>query len=196
MNYPKAFNNLKEAFKQLPGIGEKTAIRLALFVYNEKDNNLIKSLSSSLVELKEKLKTCPICNAMMEDKCPFCSDDSRDQTTIMVVESIKDLFIIDKTDYNGLYHVLGGLIDISRGIEPEDIAITKLLKRTNNIKEIIIALDGTLNGELTASYLKELLKGTKIKTTRIGYGIPVGSDLSYADEKTLKKALDNRVEME
>lgn len=194
--YPEAFKNLIEAFKALPGIGEKTAIRLALFVYLEKDDKIIDNLSSSLKEIRLKLKTCPICNMMVEKECPFCSNENRDQSVIMVVESVKDVFIIEKTEYNGLYHILDGLIDFSRGIEPKDLNIDKLIKRVDNINEMIIALDGTLNGELTSTYLKEILKDKKIKITRIGYGIPVGTDLSYADEKTLKKALENRVEME
>ncbi len=196
MNYPEAFKNLIEAFKLLPGIGEKTATRLALFTYYEKDNKVINDLSKSLKELKEKITICPICNTMMEEKCPYCDNEERNHKVIMVVESIKDLLLIEKTNYDGLYHILEGLIDVSRGIEPNDISIDKLAKRVDNIDELIIALDGTLNGELTSSYLKEIFKDKEVKVTRIAYGIPVGIDLSFADEKTLKKALDNRAEME
>ena len=196
MKYPEPFNKLVEDLRALPGIGEKTARRLALFIATEMDKEKIINLSSSLATIKDKIKNCPVCGAMMEESCPICSDVTRHKDSIMVVESVRDLFVMENSgSYHGLYHVLGGTIDFSRGIDPSDLRFNQLLMRLNSIKEVIIALNASVDGDLTGTYIKALLKEKDILVSRIAYGIPVGSDLSYADQKTLSLALENRTKL-
>lgn len=196
MKYPEPFNKLVEDLRALPGIGEKTARRLALFIVTEMDKEKTLNLSSSLSTIKDKIKNCLICGAMMEDSCPICSDSTRHKDSIMVVESVRDLFVMENSgSYHGLYHVLGGTIDFSRGVDPSDLRFNQLLMRLDNIKEVIIALNASVDGDLTGTYIKELLKEKDILVSRIAYGIPVGSDLSYADQKTLSLALENRTKL-
>jgi len=196
VKYPEPFNKLVEDLRALPGIGEKTARRLALFIATEMDKEKIINLSSSLATIKDKIKNCPVCGAMMEESCPICSDVTRHKDSIMVVESVRDLFVMENSgSYHGLYHVLGGTIDFSRGIDPSDLRFNQLLMRLNSIKEVIIALNASVDGDLTGTYIKELLKEKDILVSRIAYGIPVGSDLSYADQKTLSLALENRTKL-
>jgi recombination protein RecR len=131
-----------------------------------------------------------------EDACPICQDNKRDQSTIMVVETIKDLLVFENTNnYFGLYHILGGTIDFSKGIEPDDLKIDSLIKRANSNKEIILALNGAVDGQLTSNYIEELLKDKDVTLSKIAYGLPVGADLSFADDKTLKVALQNRMKV-
>lgn len=196
MKLPKSLEDLQTNLKKLPGIGEKTALRLALFIVNDLDKDSAISLSDALINVKEKLSTCDICGAIKESECLICSNSLRDKETIMVVESNKDLLVIENTNnYYGLYHVLGGTIDFSRGIEPDNLNIDSLIKRVNNNVEIILALNGAVNGELTATYIKELLKDKDIKLSKIAYGLPVGADLAFADNKTLEVALKNRTKV-
>ena len=196
MKYPEPFNKLVEDLRALPGIGEKTARRLALFIVTEMDKEKILNLSSSLATIKAIIKNCPVCGAMMEESCPICSDPTRHQDAIMVVESVKDLFVMENSgSYHGLYHVLGGTIDFSRGVDPSSLRFNQLLIRLDNIKEVIIALNASVDGDLTGTYIKALLKEKDILISRIAYGIPVGSDLSYADQKTLSLALENRTKI-
>lgn len=196
MNLPKSLNGLVENLKRLPGIGEKTALRLALFIVNDLEKENVESLSKALTDVKENLSFCKTCGAIMEDVCPICEDDKRDQNTIMVVETIKDLLVLEKTNnYFGLYHVLGGTIDFSRGIEPEDLNIESLIKRAKNNKEIILALNGEVTGQLTSNYIQELLKEKEVKLSKIAHGLPIGADLSFADDKTLIIALKNRIKV-
>lgn len=193
MKFPQAFNVLVDHLKGLPGIGEKTAIRLALYIFHDMDTEKVEAFSQVLKEVKT-LQTCKTCGMMMDEECPFCSNELREKDTIMVLESIKDVLVIENSqNYHGLYHITNGIIDFSRGIEPQDLNIDSLFLRTKDIQEIIIAFSGTVMGDLTGNYIKELLKGTNIKVSRIAYGIPVGGELSYADRQTLSKALDNRV---
>lgn len=193
MEYPNSFNQLIEHLKSLPGIGEKTATRLAIFIYSEMDLEKTNKLGDAIKAVK-LLQSCPTCGMILEHTCPICSNELRDQKTIMVVESLKDLMVIENSHtYHGLYHITNGIIDMSKGIEPKDLNIDSLIERLDTIDELIIAFSGTIMGDLTGSYIKELIKDRAIKVTKIAYGIPVGGDLSYADKHTLSKALDNRV---
>ena len=193
MNYPNSFNLLIEHLKSLPGIGEKTATRLAIFIYSEMDLDKANNLGDAIKDVKS-LKSCPKCGMILEQTCPICSNELRDHNTIMVVESLKDLMVIENSNtYHGLYHITKGIIDLSKGIEPKDLNIDSLMPRLEHVNELIIAFSGTIMGDLTGNYIKEIIKDKDIKVTKIAYGIPVGGDLSYADKHTLLKALDNRV---
>ena len=150
-------------------------------------------LSEAIVDVKT-LKSCSVCGMILEYTCPLCENDLRDKNVIMVVESLKDLIVIENSNtYNGLYHITNGIIDLSKGKEPKDLNIESLLNRLDNVSEVIIAFSGTMMGDLTGNYIKELIKDRNVKVTKIAYGIPVGGDLSYADKQTLIKALDNRI---
>jgi len=193
MKYPESFLKLVEDFKKFPGIGKKTAERLALYTISTIDKDQIDAFSQHLVEAKQNIAHCTVCGTLMEAHCPICEDVNRERNTIMVVSEDKDVFVLERNSiYHGVYHVLGGSIDFSRGIGPEDLNIESLFQRLNNVDEIILSLAGTVEGELTAQYLKELLKPKGIKISRIAYGIPVGADLSFADDHTLELALNNR----
>ena len=198
MEYPKEITNLVESLSKLPSVGKKSALRLALHIlFNFSEEDRIDFISS--IKALDEIKFCTKCNNIsLDDTCDICKDQNRDQNTIMIVENIKDLFSLENTNvYNGLYFVLNNLINFSKGITAEDIQIDKLLELINNndVKEVIIALNSTVEGELTSQYIKALLENKGLKITRIGYGIPVGSDLQYADELTLTKALENRNEI-
>ncbi|HKL60758.1 MAG TPA: recombination mediator RecR [Acholeplasma sp.] len=193
MKYPKRFLDLIDDFKKLPGIGKKTAERLALHVITKMDDDSISLFSENLNEIKNEISHCPVCGVLSDGNCPICTDLLRDKNTIMVLSEVKDVFVLERTQiYHGLYHILGGSIDFSRGILPEALNIDSLFKRLDNVDEIILSLNGTVEGELTASYIKELLKDSEVKVTRIAYGIPVGADLSYADDQTIFRAIENR----
>lgn len=195
--YPKALKDLMDSLEKLPSIGPKTAERLALFIIGEMNNEDASQLSKSITEAVNQIKPCKISFILTDQEIsPIIQDESRDQETIMVLADSKDVFMMEKMEtYNGSYHVLGGLIDFSRGITDEDLNIDSLLMRINNgsVKEVIIATNATVEGELTAQYLKELLKDNEMITTRLAYGLPVGSDLRYADILTLIKAVENRL---
>lgn len=193
--YPSILQKIIEDFQKLPGIGEKTAERLALHLITQWDNDDIIQFSDHLKRLKTEISYCPVCH-MITDKpiCNICSDQTRDQTILMVVSDAKDVFQIEKMKtYQGIYHVLGGLIDFSRGITDKDLHIDTLLKRIPSIHEMIIATNSTVEGEMTAKYLKALCTDEKLMISRLAYGLPVGSDLKYADELTLSKAVENRL---
>ena len=198
MIYPSSLNNLIESFKKLPGIGEKTAERLAFSVFEFKDND-IKEFSESIIKVKEKIKPCSICGTLTENgKCYICNDKSRNQDSLIVVESSKDVFIFEKIgNFNGLYHVLGGLISPLDDIGPDDIAINSLLKRVKekNIKEVILAIKSSIEADTTSLYIKRILEKNNISVTRIASGIPIGADMDYVDSLTLESALNNRKEV-
>ena len=198
MNYPKTLEDLIESFKSLPSIGRKSAERLALHVYSEMSREQIEEFSKNLENTKEKLHECKICHNLTEEEiCPICSDADRNQRVILIVETIRDLFAIENTgEYNGVYHVLGGSINFKHGRGIEDLNIKSLLERVNKkeIDEIILGTNATLEGETTARYLKTILEDREIKVTRLAHGLPVGGDLTYADEMTVLKALDGRSE--
>lgn len=194
--YPKSFQLLVDKFKELPGVGEKTAQRYAFHLLNSYKSTDFEDLITTIENFKISMHKCPICNNITDkDICSICLDSSRDKTTLMVVEQTKDLISIESLSlYKGIYHVLGGVVSLTRGISIHDLDITNLINRINSedIKEVILATNATLEGETTARYIKELLTDSDIKITRIGYGLPVGSDLTYVDELTLIKSLEGR----
>ncbi|MBR1617562.1 recombination protein RecR [bacterium] len=198
MEYTKPLARLIEHFQKLPSIGPKTAMRLALYVVKMSESE-VNNFANALIEAKTKISYCSKCfNMSCSDPCEICSDNSRNQSVICVVSETKDLMAIEKTnEYTGLYHVLQGLISPIDGIGPDDIRIKELLYRVsqNDIKEIILALNPSVEGEATSLYLHKLLKPFNIKITRIAFGLPMGSELEYADEMTLLKALEGRVEI-
>ncbi len=193
--YPKTINNLIECFKKFPGIGEKTAERLALSCL-EMDDETIETFSKSLKDSKTKIKKCKICgNLSEEDECSICKDPSRDKHLLCVVEESKNIILFEKIGtFNGVYHVLNGLISPLDGINPEDINIASLIKRieTDEIKEVILAVKPTVEGETTALYIKKMLEGKPVIISKIAHGIPIGADMDYIDSLTLEIALSER----
>ena len=196
--YSPSIEKLIESFEKLPSIGHKTAIRLAYHMLDMSDDE-IKEFTSSITDAKQKLKYCSICfNISDTDPCPICSDTKRDQSTICVVEDVRDIMAMERThEYKGVYHVLHGTISPLNGIGPDEIKIKELLNRIrdNEIKEVIIATNPRVEGEATSIYLSKLLKAFNIKVTRIAHGIPIGGDLEYTDEITLMKAMEGRREI-
>ena len=195
MNYPKTIKDLIECFKKLPGVGEKTAERLALSVLDMEDE-IIELFSDTLGNIKQKIKRCKICNNLCEDDlCEICKAPNRNKKIICVVEEPKNVIIFEKVGtYNGLYHVLDGLISPLDGINPEDINIASLIERIkkDNIEEVILALKPSIEGETTSLYISKLLEKENIKITKIAHGIPVGVDMEYIDTLTLEMALEDR----
>ena len=196
MKYPKSLDELIESFKLLPGIGEKNAERLSFAVLQFSEENANK-FSDSIKNVKNKIIKCKICNNLTEDndECSICRDDTRDNNTICVVENVKDLMLFEKSNaYKGKYHVLGGLISPLEGVNPEDIKINELIKRIEkeDIKEVILALNLSMEGETTSLYILKLLEGTDVSVTKIAAGIPVGADMEYLDSLTIQRALEGR----
>lgn len=195
MNYPISIRNLIECYKKLPGIGEKTAERLALATMNL-DQEVTDLFAKSITDVKLKVKRCERCNHLSEDDlCEICKQKSRDQKTICVVEDPKNVVIFEKVGtYKGLYFVLDGLISPLDGINPEDIKVNDLLSRIEQekIEEVIIAVKPSIEGETTALYISKILKGLPVKVTRIAHGVPLGVDMEYIDALTLEMALENR----
>ncbi|MDO4963107.1 MAG: recombination mediator RecR [bacterium] len=198
MNYPTTILNLIDCFKKLPGIGEKTAERLALSML-DMEEDLLKLFSSSIVNIKTKIRRCDICNNLSEEKlCNICSDNSRNKELLCIVEDPKNVILFEKLNiFDGYYHVLDGLISPIDGINPEDINIESLIKRVkkDNIKEIILALKPSIEGETTSLYISKLLEKEKIKITKIAHGIPLGAEMDYVDSLTLEMALNNRTDI-
>lgn len=198
MKYPKALEDLIESFSHLPSVGKKSAERFALYCLMNMDEAEIIDFSNSLIGITKDIHICSECgNVCEEDTCSICKDSSRNHRQILVVEGIKDLFTIEKiNDYRGIYHVLNGAISFSKGISIKDLNINPLLEKVKNnmVDEIILATNATLEGETTARYIKELLNEYNVKITRIAHGLPVGGDLSYADEMTVLKAFEGRRE--
>lgn len=188
---------LVEQLASLPGIGNKTAQRLAYYIVSMPVDK-VEKLSSVLVETRKKIRYCSECFTLTDqEKCPVCSDPKRDHGTIMVVETPRDLAAYEKTGrYDGVYHVLHGAISPMLGVGPEDIRLKELMKRLEgDVKEVIIATNSTLEGETTAMYISRLIRPTGIKVTRIANGVPVGGDLENIDEVTLLRALEGRTEL-
>ena len=197
--YPESLKDLIEGFKLLPGIGEKTAERLAFYMLTI-DEEKADFFSKSIIEAKQKLHKCPICsNITDEDVCNICSSSARDSKTLCIVEDCRSIFLFEKTgSFKGYYHVLDNLISPLDGINPEDIGIEKLVKRIENsfFEEIIIAVKPSIEGETTSLYIKKILEGLNVKVTRIASGIPLGADIEYIDSLTLERALIDRKEIE
>ena len=195
MNYPTTIKNLIECYKKLPGIGEKTAERLALATLNINQETL-DVFADSIANVKTRIKRCKKCNNLSEeDLCEICSDSSRDQKTICVVEEPKNVILFEKVGtYKGTYHVLDGLISPLDGITPDQIKIDMLLERIKNddIKEIIIAVKPSIEGETTSLYIVKLLEGKDIVISKIAHGVPLGADMEYIDSLTLEMALEDR----
>lgn len=193
--YPESLNNLIEQFQKLPTIGRKSAERLAMNVV-ARDNKDIKDFADALLKVKAKIHECDICGNLTEnDICDICKDLTRQEDYICVVEDIKDLIAIEKSHaFHGKYHVLGGLISPSDDIGPEELNIDKLLKRIEeeNVKEILLAISSTIEGETTTLFLTSLLNERNVKVTKIAQGIPVGSNLEYFDQLTLERAIEDR----
>lgn len=195
--YPKTLEKLIEAFRILPGVGEKTAERYALHVLDQ-DEERVEELSKQLLEVQEHIKPCETCfNLTDQDICDVCSDKDRDQSIICVVSNPKEAFSIERMgEYNGLYHILGGLISTKKGVLPDDLTINQLNKRLNKeTKEVILALNATVEGEMTSIYLSKKLKDS-VKVSRLAFGLSIGGHLDYADEMTLMKAFEGRNSME
>lgn len=195
MKYPASLANLIECFKKLPGIGEKTAERLALSILKQ-DSEVVELFSKSLIDVNTKIKRCSICNNLSEEEhCFICKENNRDCQTICIVEDPKNVILFEKMGtYRGKYHVLDGLISPLDGIGPDDLKIDKLIERIekNQIKEVIIAVKPSIEGETTALYISKMLEGYPIKVTKLAHGIPMGIDMEYVDVVTLEMALADR----
>ena len=199
MQYPEPIAKLIDSYLKLPGIGEKTATRLAFFTIDMEESDVV-TFSKALVAAKKDLSYCSICGNITEnDPCVICADKTRDQSQVIVVEQVKDVMALEKMqEYRGLYHVLHGVLSPIEGKGPEDINIAALLTRLQKneaIKEVIIATNATPEGEATAMYISRLVKPSGIKVTRLAHGLSVGSDIEYADQMTLYKAVEGRTEM-
>ncbi len=195
--YSNEISKLIEEFCALPGIGAKSAQRLAFHVINMPEDQ-VEALSSAIINAKKNVKYCKCCYTLTDQElCPICRDEGRDHKTIMVVENTRDLVAYEKTQkYNGVYHVLHGAISPMLGIGPNDIKLKELMRRLEaDVNEVIIATNSSLEGETTAMYISKLIKPTGIKVTRIASGVPVGGDLEYIDEVTLLRALEGRIEI-
>lgn len=193
--YPKCLSKSIEYFKKLPGIGEKSAERLALHIL-ELTEEEVTEFSASLLDIKRDLKKCSICGSITDKEiCPICSDEGRNKNLICVLQDSKSLFAFEKADhFNGVYHILDGLISPMDNIGPEDINIAGLIKRVESLKnpEIIIALKSSLEGEATTLYIKKIFEKKKVSISRLSYGIPMGAEIDYLDEITLERAINDR----
>lgn len=195
MDEMKFLDSLSQHFEKLPGVGKKTAQRYAYYVLEKMSKEEIQEFAKELEKSKESVKYCKVCGILnTHEQCEICTSNYRDNKKIMVVKDTKDVLAIEKTrQYNGLYHVLNGLISPLDGVSPDDLNIDSLEKRSKDVDEIIIATSFTPNGETTALYLERILKKENLVISRIGYGLPAGGDIEYVDELTLKRAIDARI---
>ena len=196
--FPAALENLTDQFARLPGIGGKTAQRLAFYVLGMPEQEAM-AFADAIVQAKKSVGTCPVCQNITDKAvCPICDDDSRDHSTICVVAEPKDVIAMERShEFNGVYHVLHGVISPLNHVTQEDIRIKELLQRVGNgeVQEVIMATNPDTEGEATAMYISRLLRPLGVKVTRLAYGVPVGSQLEYADEVTLSRALEGRQQM-
>ena len=195
MALPRIFTDLVNNLTLFPGIGEKTAER---YVYSlcDKESEEVENLANALIDFKKNIRYCEVCGCLTDtDECDICSDKNRDRSTICIVEDSKNVFFIEKTKkYNGLYHVLNGVISPIEGKNPEDLNLYSLLNNriTKDIKEVIIALNPSIEGEVTSLYIQKVLEKYNVKVSRLSYGIPMGSDIEYLDPIMISKAWDDR----
>ena len=198
MQYPEPIARLMYSYIKLPGIGAKTAARLAFFSM-EMPEEEVMNFANALISCKRDLTMCSVCgNITQEDPCEICQDASRDRTKILVVEDSRDVMSLERMkEYKGLYHVLHGVLSPMEGTGPDDINVASLIQRLQDptVEEVIIATNATAEGEATAMYLSRLIKPAGIKVTRLAHGLAVGSDIEYADEMTLFKAIEGRREL-
>lgn len=198
MQYPEPITRLMDSYMKLPGIGAKTAARLAFFSM-EMPEEEVMNFANALISCKRDLTMCSVCgNITQEDPCEICQDASRDRTKILVVEDSRDVMSLERMkEYKGLYHVLHGVLSPMEGTGPDDINVASLIQRLQDptVEEVIIATNATAEGEATAMYLSRLIKPAGIKVTRLAHGLAVGSDIEYADEMTLFKAIEGRREL-
>ena len=196
--FPAALQELADQFSRLPGIGGKTAQRLAFYVL-EMDMQSVQAFADAILEAKNTVHTCPVCQNLTDRQiCPICADDSRDRGVICVVADPKDVIALERSrEFSGVYHVLHGVISPLNHVTQDDIKIKELLGRVANgdVREVIMATNPDTEGEATAMYISRLLRPLEVKVTRLAYGVPVGSQLEYADEVTLSRALEGRQEM-
>ena len=198
MQYPEPIARLMDSYMKLPGIGAKTAARLAFFSM-EMPEEEVMNFANALISCKRDLTMCSVCgNITQEDPCEICQDASRDRTKILVVEDSRDVMSLERMkEYKGLYHVIHGVLSPMEGTGPDDINVASLIQRLQDptVEEVIIATNATAEGEATAMYLSRLIKPAGIKVTRLAHGLAVGSDIEYADEMTLFKAIEGRREL-
>jgi len=192
-SFPDSLNNLIDEFSRFPGIGKKTAQRMAFHVLNS-TNNLADELSHAIQSLKSKIRFCEKCHGISEDVlCQICSDPRRDSTSICVVENPADIYTFEKTNiFKGLYHVLGGVLSPLDGIGPDDLNINSLIERVNTDDEILVATNATIEGEATCLYLANILEKESVKVTRLARGLPIGGDLEFVDDATIMRAIEDR----
>ena len=195
MALPRIFTDLVNNLTLFPGVGEKTAER---YVYSlcDKESEEVENLANALIDFKKNIRYCEVCGCLTDaDECDICSDKNRDRSTICIVEDSKNVFFIEKTKkYNGLYHVLNGVISPIEGKNPEDLNLYSVLNNriTKDIKEVIIALNPSIEGEVTSLYIQKVLEKYNVKVSRLSYGIPMGSDIEYLDPIMISKAWDDR----
>lgn len=195
--YPECLKNLIECLKDFPGVGDKSAERMAFAIMNF-NKERITFFSDSLIAVRDNIRRCSVCNNITDKEvCSICSNDARKKDVIFVVEKPKDVILFEKINYfNGVYHVLDGLISPLEGINPEDINIKRLIERIDedNVKEVILALKPSIEGETTMQYIRKLLENKDVKVTKIATGIPIGTDMEYIDSMTLELSLEERKE--
>ena len=191
---PESLNELIAEFSKLPGIGKKTAERLAVYILKTHEDRVLP-FSDAIVNVKNQIKLHDLCHGFMEEsECAICDDSSRNNKILCVLKDPTDIFIIEKTGYNGLYHILGGLVSPMDGVGPDELNFTSLFERVESFDEVIIALEPSSEGDATTSYIAEELKKTDIIVSRLARGVPVGASFDYVDELTLTHSLKDRVE--
>ena len=193
--YPLEFQELKDSFKELPGVGDKSAERF-VYAINDLDQEKVEKMADNLVNFKKNIRICSVCGCLSSSEmCSVCSSKTRDKSTICVVEDSKSAFAFESTGkYNGLYHVLGGLISPIDEVNPEDINISSLVNKriTDEVKEVIIALNSSVEGEMTSLYIQKMLEKKNIKVSRLAYELPVNADIEYLDPLTIIRAIEDR----